>query len=306
MKFTETLRKGALVVGAIILLATPSIFAEETPQTLSTGITISPTSVDEEISAGKNYSGKVMVINQGKVGYKYKVYATPYSVNGEDYSPAFTPIPGARDVTKWFTLKGNTDGYLKPDAQENISYTVDVPNDTPAGSYTAVIFAETSNDVSGGAGVVTKKRVGTIFYINVPGQADKRGSIASWSVKVLQNAPLTMTYRLANEGSLSYRANVKISVSDMFGNKKFVSDRNPAVVPQKIRKEEIKWENGGTFGLFKVNGEVKIYDQTHALPTKYVLVASASMRIAVFGLLLLFLVSLVVVIKNLVRRDKKN
>lgn len=308
MNTLQRIKRTFFAISALLLLAVPTIAtAEEAASSTDKGIVIalSPATNDISIAPGETKKDKITVINQGSQTFDFSTSITPYSVNGEEYDPSFSPIEGAEDVTKWLTIDSNDSGTLKPNDSSEVKYTLAVPAGTQAGSYSATFFAETKKSDSNSGGIVTTKRVGSIFLINVTGDVKQQGSVASWEVKNLQNAPLQANLRLSNEGGAYYRAETKIVVTDIFGNTKFKSDINPSVFPQKTRKVNVEWKDGATFGLFKVSGEVKIFDKTEKLPTKYVLVASTSMRIALAGIVILFLVSMVALIRGSFGRESK-
>lgn len=267
----------------------------------SGGLTISPTSVDVEVAPGGSYTGNMLVINQGEIDVTYKVYATPYSVNGEDYQPYFSPIPGATDITKWFSF-GSSGNTIKIGNQDTIPFTVAVPKGTGAGGYYATVFAETTD--KGSAGVITHKRVGMVVYLKVTGNAVESGKVDTWSVPWLQQAPLSADLKLANDGSVHYQAKVKVTVSDLFGSEKFSYERDPEILPQKLRSIPVTWDNGATYGFFKVSGEVNYLNKTEQLPTKYVFIASVPMRIVTIAILLAFVIVVVLGSKRVASRKK--
>lgn len=272
-----------LVLGAVLAVCG---FNSQNVHAASSGLTISPTSSDIAVAPGGTYKGEMLVINQSELDYNYSVYATPYSVTGEDYKPYFIPTKDAVDITKWVSFDKNA-GDLKVGNEDRIAFTVKVPAGTVPGSYYGTVFAETTD--KGNSGVVTRKRVGMIVYLRVSGDAVEKGSVASWNVSWLQDAPLSASLRLANEGSTHYKAQIKVAVTDLFGNKKFSYERDPQVLPQKIRNVPIVWENGATFGLFKVEGEVNLLNHTEKLPTQIVFVASTPMRLLVAAMLIAFI-----------------
>ena len=292
---------GKLTLGVFALLALGGM--AQNASAASGGLTISPTSADVKVEPGGTYKGQMLVINQGELDINYKVYATPYSVNGEDYKPYFTPVPHATDITKWFSF-GYAGGSLKIGNQDTIPYTITVPKDVGAGSYYGTVFAETED--KGNAGVITRKRVGMVVYIRVLGAATEKGSVSSWDVPWIQEAPFNATLKMANEGSVHFQAKVKVRVSDLFGGTKFTYERDPEIIPQKIRKIPVTWENGATFGLFKVDGEVNYLDKTEKLPTRIVFIANTPMRLLTVGMLLAF-IAIVVVLgrKRAVASSKK-
>lgn len=281
---------GKLVIG-VFAFALLTLGITGSAHAASGGLTISPTSVDAKVAPGGSYKGEMLVINQGELDVNYKVYASPYSVSGEEYKPYFAPIKGATDVTKWFSF-GRAGGPLKIGNQNTIPYTINVPKGTGAGSYFATIFAETED--KGNAGVITRKRVGMVVYLRVTGDTIEKGSVATWDVPWIQEAPFSAALRLTNEGSVHYQAKVKVRVSDLFGGVKFAYERSPTVLPQKIRKVPIEWEKGATFGLFKVDGEVTYLGKTEKLPTRIVFIADTPMRLLTIGMLLAFVAIIVV------------
>jgi len=259
----------------------------------SGGLTISPTSVDVKVKPGGSYKGEMLVINQGELDVSYKVYATPYSVTGEEYKPYFTPIPGAADITKWITF-GAKGKLLKIGTQDTIPYTITVPKGTGAGSYFGTVFAETED--KGGSGVITRKRVGMVVYLRVLGDATEKGSVSAWDVPWIQEAPFKAAIKMTNEGSVHYDAKVNVRVSDLFGGVKLAYTRDPIILPQKIRSIPVIWENGATFGLFKVDGEVTYLGKTEKLPTRIVFIANTPMRLLVAGMLIVFIAIVVVLV----------
>jgi len=273
-----------------------------TTHAASGGLTISPTSVDVTVAPGGTYKGEMLVMNQGELDIAYSVYATPYSVTGEEYKPYFSPVKGATDITKWFTFDKSGNDSLKIGTQENIPYTITVPKNVGAGGYYATVFAETAD--KGGAGVVTRKRVGMIVYLRVSGSVKESGSINSWNVDWMQQAPLRADVKVANTGSAHFKASVQVTVSDLFGSKKFSYERSPEILPQKLRDIPVSWENGATYGLFKVNGTVTYLNKTEQLPTRYVFVANLPMRLLTVVALIAFIALIVFVSKRVAVRKK--
>ena len=238
------------------------------------GPTISPTYIDQKIKPGGIYKGEAFVLNKASSPYVYRVYATPYTVNGEAYEPYFLPIKGSPDISTWFTFEKQA-GRLENNQQDTIPFRITVPPGTGAGSYYATIFAETVETKDNGhSSIITRKRVGCVVYIRVPGKAIETGGIETWDVPKLQKPDLHATLRLSNTGSVYYRSHESIEVSDLFGHVKYRYIHDYVVLPQKIRRLVVRWDNGSDFGLFKVTGKVTIFGKTEQLPAKYVFVVS--------------------------------
>jgi len=278
---------------AILASAFPGRSNAASPQG---GLSISPTSFDLSVKPGATYQGSIMVLNQGSTEFSYTMYASPYDVTGESYTPVFTPEPDAPTVTKWFRF-GTTSSDLKPGGQDTVSYSITVPTGTPAGSYYAVAFAQTAASKDTGT-ITIQKRVGTIFYLRVAGPASLKGNVVSWGAPWLQKYPLTATLRMGNTGTLNYKATVNVTFSDVFGGTKYQFNRVPEILPQKIRKIPIAWEGGAKFGLFKVSGTVEYNGTTSHLATRYVFIASSSMRFVTVAIFVLFVAAVVLMGKR--------
>lgn len=259
-----------VAAGVLTLLVVPR------PTQAAQAITITPTSIDKEIQPGQTLKGQTQVLNQADSPFDYKVYATAYSVTGEEYDPSFTPTAGATDVASWFKLKA-VKNHLEPFSTSALDYSITVPANTKPGGYYAVIFAETESRVEG-TGVTTQKRVGTIAYIRVAGTAVEEGAVSDWSVAWLQAPNLTQVLRLTNTGSVHYSATIKTTVKDLLGNTKMSYAQKRNVLPDKVRKVQIEWEKTPALGIFKVDGSVDIFGKTTPLATKYVLVMSSGIR----------------------------
>ncbi len=256
-------------------------------------ISLSPTSVDVTVQPGEVKHGSLQVINQGQTDYDFSVYATPYSVKGQDYTPDFTKLPDAPDSTSWFSFS-TTHAHLVANQSLTVGYTITVPPATPHGDYYAAVFAQTSNTSSTGSAVVLNERVGELFYLRVLGQEVQKGTIVEWGGGLLQEKPLTVSMKLQNQGTTHYNANVQVVVSDMLGHQKYLLNTSKEILPQTVRKVTVPWKNSPSFGLFKVTASVSYLGKAHHLSTQYVFLLSNRVRF-VFGPLLGTLLALLII-----------
>lgn len=252
-------------------------------------LTISPSATKPNLKPGAILTGKLQIINQGQLPYEVTLYAAPYSVKTEAYTPDFSPIPGKPDASKWITLS-TTRGMVTAGQTMDAGYTLRVPANTPAGGYYAVVFAQTKEPANK-QGVVVNERVGEIFYVAVEGPVKQSGKILSWQSNFLQTQPLTATLRLENDGGVHYASDIQFVVRDMFGNPKYTLNTEKEILPLTIRRIPFEWKDAPPLGLFKVGGTATVLGQTEKLNTKYVLVMSPTIRIVVLillGMLIMF------------------
>jgi len=275
----------AVVVLASVLAARGS--AGAAPQV----ITMTPTSLDRVIQPGGSYNGSFRILNQGQSSYVFHVYAAPYSVKGEDYTPDFIPLPGKPDVASWFTFSAKTI-HINPGQTVTVNYTVNMPKNTPPGGYYAAAFAETKLPPKPNS-VVLNERVGELFYLQAAGPVAHKGKVLTWQSGLFQAPPLTSALRLENDGGAHYPATVNYQVQDIFGHNKYKLKTVKEVLPQTIRRLTIPWKATPAIGIFKVKGTVSFLNQKQTLPTKWVLVMSTTIRIIlliIIGLIILFVV----------------
>jgi hypothetical protein len=285
-----------LTVAGILASALP---AGAAPQV----ITLTPTSLDRVIQPGTTYNGSFEILNQGQGGYTFHVYAAPYSVRNEDYTPDFTtPLPGAPNVASWFKFSA-TSVHVEPGQSSTVNYSITMPANTPPGGYYAAAFAETKLPPKANS-IVLNERVGEIFYLQAAGPVTQKGELLTWQSSIFQKPPLTSTLRFKNDGGVHYRAVIDLKVQDIFGHDKYKLQTVKEVLPQTTRKVVVPWQKTPAIGLFKVKGNVSFLNQKKTLPTRWVLVMSQPIRIA-FLVVLLIIVLFVVFRAGYIRRRPK-
>lgn len=246
---------------AISLLSGTAAAAEATLPPES--ITLSPVSKRFEIKAGATRQDSFTVINDGRVAYDFIVYARPYSVKDESYTPDFSSSVQNADAYRWVQFERSS-YRLEAGKSVEVNFTVRVPEDAAPGGHYGVLFAETQpvSETNGNA-VERRKRVGSILYATVDGDIITGGKLLSTSVPLLQlNAPLSTHQRIKNSGNTDFLVTTSMKVSDMFGGVKFKSERQVAVLPETTRDIAVEWQDVNWLGLYKVELESRFLDTT--------------------------------------------
>ena len=271
MRIKAIIKVVPLVMALGILAAAMPVLAVKDGQ----DITASPTSLKYALDVGASVKGVLTIINDGTIAYDFNVYASPYNVSGEDYNQSFQLKPAQTDVSKWVTLT-KIPYHLESGKHVDVPYQVTIPPGTGPGGYYAVIFAETvASGQPTGSGLVVRKRVGAVLYLQANGAVDERGQLLSFTSDFWQTSPpLQATLRLSNEGNVHYQADVNVYVADLFGHTKARIQTSHIVLPQTIRRIDLNWPGAPSFGLFKVFGTVDMLSRTETLPTHYVLIMS--------------------------------
>ena len=250
-------------------------------------ITMSPTSSDYSVDAGKTINDKLTIINDGAVAYDFLVYARPYSVSSEAYEPNFTATPKNADLYAWVQF-AQTKYHLEPGASTKINYTIRVPEGAAPGGHYGVIFVETQPSGQAATGsVLRKKRVGSIIYATVNGSYKNEGTanevdIPFWQVQ----PPLHVSMKAKNTGNTDFIDTTRVVVKDVFGRVKHDATKDYVVLPQTTRKINSDWTGASWFGLYKVDVEQKVLGKTTA-SSGYVLMMPRYLPVALIVILLI-------------------
>lgn len=261
-----------LLCASVVLsvLAMVSSLSSSVAAAAPDSITLSPVGKRFEIEAGATRKDSFKVINDGQSAYNFTVYARPYSVKDELYTPDFSTDKQNADVFRW--VQFDKSSYrLEAGGSVDVTYTVRVPANASPGGHYGVLFAETqpSNQTQGNA-VERKKRVGSILYVTVDGDVKTGGRLLSTSVPFFQfGLPLTARQRVQNSGNTDFLVKNTMTVSDMFGQKKFVGEREVPVLPATTRDIAFEWPSANWLGVYRVDLRTTFLD-TKNTSTQYV------------------------------------
>jgi hypothetical protein len=250
-------------------------------------ITLSPVSRHYTFDAGTTKKDTMTIVNDGEVAYSFTVYASPYSVTGEQYEPDFFTTKTTTDLKSWVSFAQKTYS-LKPGATVEVPYTITVPEDATPGGHYAVIFAETqpSDQKKDVNSVERKKRVGMLLYTTVNGTFETGGTFNGIHTSGLQfKPPLRSELNLENTGSSDFAVDTVFAVSDIFGKRKYTETKTYQMLPKTKRKVQLAWDKSPGFGLYQVTVSAKFLDKQTS-NTSYVLMAPiAFYMIFVIGVL---------------------
>jgi len=253
-------------------------------------ITMSPTSKHYDLKAGDVKHDELTIVNDGETDYAFRVYGAPYSVRNEGYEPDFSTMRQNTDIESWVDFEKHS-YFVKAGETVTVKYTMSVPaNATPGGHY-GVLFAETQpTGVPTATSVERKKRVGAIVYTTVDGEYQVGGKMVQFDLPGLQFvAPLKATMLVANTGNSDFAVNTHMTITDLFGNKKYEVAKTYQVLPASERKITVDWPQSPSFGLFKVTVSAEFLGQDNVKDT-YVLMAPVWMYLAaVIGILVLII-----------------
>lgn len=259
------------------LIATFSVLAVVAAPQLSHAATdtqhivATPSSAELSIAPGKSISASLEIINQGSDSFGVKTSVAPYHVEGIEYDPQFTQLPGTVDASKWVRLEPLAATTLAPGKLVHVNYEVRVPVNTPPGGYYAVIFAQTMPTANGG-GVVAHNRVGEILYLTVAGKVHRQGEVVAGHVnRINLSGDLNVPTLVRNTGGVHFKTKVTVSIKNLFGSTVFKQHNERYVLPQTERQITIEWKNLAPLGIYQVSRQATTPGGTKQLSAQWVI-----------------------------------
>lgn len=279
----------AVTFGGYNILATNAAYADENEQH-PIHIQVSPVKQKISIAPGSKYSGTFSVQNVGTEQFSYTVYATPYSVTGENYDPNYETVTAYSHISEWITFDKKTEkGTLQPGTDVDVRYYVDVPADAPAGTQYAVLMAQTEDGNADNATISVIHRIGTVLAATVPGETRASGEIIKNTVNSFYfNPPLTVSSLVKNTGNIELTATYTVRIYPLFSNEAVFSNEDSPetrdVIPETSRFNAISWEGAPQIGIFWVDQTIDFAGET-STNAKLVLICPLWLLFVIFALI---------------------
>lgn len=142
------------------------------------------------------------------------------------------------------------------------------PNASPGGFYGSVLVTtvtdegEALSELSGGAArspIVA--RIGTLFFVTVPGDVVKSGELRQFSTVEdrwwYERGPINFALTFENTGSLHLGLYGEIEITNMFGEEVGFVELEPwFVLPQSLRLREVTWDREWLLGRYTATARI--------------------------------------------------
>ena len=231
---------------------------------------ISPVRLDLDLEPGTTSTGTFEVQNSGLKAYDFVLGVDPYSVTDENYSIDSETRTAYTDIVDWITFSQN-EGHVEPNQNQEITVTVTVPDDVPAGGQYAMIYAEmVRNDEPESTGVAVNHRVALLVFSEVEGNTRREGQVLETKIPTfIFDPPITATSLVENTGNVHATATYTLQVFPLFGDEEvYTNEENPAtltILPETQRFNSISWDGAPQLGIFRVRETVTILDDTETI-----------------------------------------
>ena len=278
-------------------------------------IQVSPVKQKISLAPGSSYSGTFKIHNAGTQEFTYTAYATPYSVINDNYDPNYTNVTSYSQISEWITFDKSTEkGTLQPGEVVEVKYTVNVPEDVPAGGQYAVLMAQTDAGNAENATIAAIHRVGCILYAAVPGETRTGGEIVKNTVNTFYfDPPLTVSSLVKNTGNVEQTAKYTVKIYPLFSDESVFNTENAEegsydrdVMPETSRFNSITWEGAPSIGIFRVTQIIDFGgQQENREVTKLVLICPLWLLFVIFAIIFFIIFWLVSRARDRKRGGKK-
>lgn len=220
---------------------------------------LGPASFPLELSPGESITKTIQVTN--RLGREAE-----FSVDIEDFE-------GSSDLHQPVSLQGKNSGKysakdwikteldtfsLKHGQREFFDVTITVPESAdPGDHYASVLVKTTSNKDTAetGANVQLTSRVGTLFFVKVPGDVVQKGKLQSFSATepvVKEKKPIEFQTVFENTGTVRLTPFGSITITNMLGKQVSSIEIQPFnVLRESTRLHTEQWDPGLGFGRYR-------------------------------------------------------
>lgn len=228
------------------------------------GVTVSPMNERIILNPGEKYEGSFNIANSNvnTETLTYIATASPFYVD-ENYDIYYDGKDDYSQIVNWTTIH-NPQGSVPVNSVTELKYTIDVPENAPAGGQYVAIrvqsgIAQENNDGSGGSGIKLSQVIGIthIIYAEIPGTSIHSGEIMATDLSgFMFSGNIKGTATIKNTGNVHGVAKYTLQVYPLFSNEEvYTNEEDPltaTILPERSRYVELSWNGTPPVGIFNV------------------------------------------------------
>lgn len=260
----------ALILGVFCVASQASPVSASDEQDTPT-LRISPAKEVLALDPGDTYTGTYTISNVSTEDITFSLVSSPYSVSGDAYNPDYSTRDTYTQIADWVELAA-AKYTLAPGEFTDVTYTIKVPLDVPAGSQHAAFFADIQSDdlPEGATGVQAISGVGMVLLAQVNGETRREGTYHDQRVtQFVGFGSFRAQTSFENTGNVDYTVTSTLTIRNFItGNYEYDNSELPAqsvVFPGKSRTIELTWPEQPLLGIYNVTYNVNFLDEDHTL-----------------------------------------
>ena len=312
-----------LALSALAIVAAPVALATdgEAPQI---NFRVSPVGERIRLDAGEQIEKVLNITNQSDVDSRIRLYAAPYTVEGQNYDSNFSTETPRTQIHRWIEFdqtdvtvveeEGQPTKYEYPVAAQKTftaNYTITVPEDVADGGQYAIIFVESVSDAESSSdttSIKTNYRIGVPILANIGGATRDGAEIIDLKLPVFfigsNNRLITGSTVVRNTGNTDFPMVQTLEVKTIFGREVYKDSRSADVFPDTERAEKLAWEETPFIGIFWATYTVNALEQT-STSSHIVIVLPIFIVILIILLLTISIIWLILILGKRRERAKK-
>lgn len=267
------------------LLALPQPAFAQTDSTTSDALSVSPPLTEIDGAPGQVITRKVTIDNVSDKARAIRVSAENFHASGEEGQAELEEGVDAPNTVKTWTKVSPTTATIPPKGSQAFEVKIEVPkNPSPGGHFVALVFEPGVDNSNPEANVKVVSRVTSLMLLRLPGDVQEKATIASFTTSTsdakpaadgqipptsfFQKGPVDFHVRVKNEGNVQVKPEITVEVRNIFGSK--IATLQPEarnVLPDSIRRFDVKWNHKHLFGLYKATAIVKYGEAQETIET---------------------------------------
>lgn len=291
--FKKILATTLLITLASVNLLPAAVYADD--QRISTTLAMSPMYEKVVLIPGQSYSSEFSISSPANStsDFNYKIYVQNY-YRDENNNAIFEDVDGTGKILDWITIDSPTTGTLKPNEVRSIKFTINVPNNAPAGGQYAAITASTATPENigdeGSVSIAESLAIAYTVYAEIAGNTIRQGEITNLNLpSFLFGGDITASATVANTGNVHDSAKFTLQIFPLFSDEEvYTNEEDPdsrIVLPNRTLYFNNVWDDTPPVGIFNAVYTVEFEGVTSQI----------SKMIIVCPLWLLFIIILAVV-----------
>ncbi len=228
------------IIALVLVLATTISYAlipaSSTSAVSSSALSIPPKK-NYVIDPGKTVKDKLTISNlDSNAELDLSLRVIDFTFNGNDGTPKLMLDPKAPQTT--WSLKSQLtvpqSVSIPPGQTKTLDMSVTIPKNQGAGSYySAIIYSSGSGGASGFSNVGLSASGVTLVFVNVPGKVHEDLRLTQFGAYtdsyqfITSDEPKNFAYSLENKGNVAESPVGSITLNDMWGHKRTITNVNP-------------------------------------------------------------------------------
>ncbi len=257
---------------------------------------VGPGRLEVTVKAGESVTKMMTVTNRisDKQRFSLEVEDMSGSADGSGAVVLLGDQAGPYTLRDYISFPGKTlDLDLGERAQ--VPVTITMPANAEPGGYYGAVLVSTVHD-AGSVEVATARspivaRIGTLFFITVPGKAETGGQVLSLTTKNnqwwWQSSPIDLGILFENTGSIHLNPYGELQIKNMFGEEVGFVELEPwFVLPKSLRLREVAWDRELLIGWYTITARInRGYDDVIDETSLVIWVMPWKILAGVFGVL---------------------